>query len=81
MLERMWGKGNTLPLLGSANWYSCFGFQYGDGRNNLPQDIAIPFLIYIQKIVNQPQGHVLNYVHNSIICHRQNLDAPRLKNE
>ena len=24
-----------------------------------------------------PQGHVLNYVHTSFVCHSQNLEQPR----
>ena len=34
MLEKMWGKRYTPPVLVSASLYSCFGNQYGDFSEN-----------------------------------------------
>ena len=80
MLERLWGKGNTPPLL--------VGVQAGTA----PLDISMAIS---QKIWKQPssrpsnttfgyipkgcsiipQGHVLNDVHRSMVCHSQNLET------
>ena len=79
-MERLWDKGNTSALL--------VGMQAGP--NPLDVTVAIFQKIrkqpssrpsnttvgYISKgcpIV--PQGHVLNYVYSSFVCHSQNLEA------
>ena len=79
MLERLWGKGNTPPLL--------VGVQAG----TVPWDISMAISQKIRKqpyarpsnttsgytskgCSTVPQGHVLNYVHKSIVCHSQNLE-------
>ena len=80
MLERMWGKGNTHPLL------------VGVQSDTAPLDVSVAIS---QKIRKQPslrpsnttfgyiskgcsivpQGHVLSYVHSSFVCHSQNLET------
>ena len=40
--------------------------------NNPHQNPAI--LLYTQKTLNHTKGHVINYVHSSIICNNQNLE-------
>ena len=43
-------------------------------ESNLPQDQAIPLLGIDPKGCSiVPQGHLLNYVHSSIICNIQDL--------
>ena len=83
MLERLWGKGNTLALL--------MGMQ----ADIAPLDIS---LAISQKIWKQPslrpsyttfgyiskgcsivpQGHVLNYVHSRIICQNQHPETTEM---
>ena len=80
MLERLLSKGNTPVLL--------VGMQAG--TTPLDVSVAISQKIrkqpssrsnnttfgYISKGCSiVPQGRVLNYVHNSIVCHRQNLET------
>ena len=82
MLERLWGKGNTSALL--------VGMQAG--TTPLDVSVVISQKIrerpfsrpsnttfgYISKGCSiVPQGHVLNYVHSSFVCHNQNLETPK----
>ena len=80
MLERMWSKGNTSPLL--------------VGMQTCTTTLEISMVVY-QKIGSQPisgpsnttlghipkgclviqQGHLFNYVHSSIISNSQNLET------
>ena len=84
MLERMWSKGNTPPLLmgmqictttveiGMAV-FQKIGNQLTARPNNTTQ-----------RMLNHTEGHLFNYVYSNIICNSQNLetnvDAPHLKN-
>ena len=78
MLERLWGKGNTSALL--------VGMQAGTTPldvsvvisqkirkqpSSRPSNTTFGYIAKGCSIV--PQGHVLNYVHSSIVCHSQNL--------
>ena len=77
MLERLWGKGNTPALL--------VGVQAG----TTPLDVSVAISQKIKKQPSSrpsnntfgyicsivPQGHVLNYVHSSIVYYRQNLET------
>ena len=80
MLERLWGKGNTSALL--------VGMQAGTAPldvsvvisqkirkqpSSRPSNTTFGYIPKEYSIV--PQGHVLNYVHSSIICNSQNLEA------
>ena len=80
MLERLWGKGNTSALL----------VEVQAGTAPLDVSVAISQKIRKQptlKLSNTtfgyiskgcsivPQGHVLNYVHSSIVCHCHNLET------
>ena len=79
MLERLWGKGNTPALL--------VGVQAGPTPLDISMVISQKIrkqpssrpsnttFGYIPKgCLIVPQGHVLNYVHSSILCHSQNLN-------
>ena len=80
MLERLWGKGNTLALL--------MGMQVGTAS----VDVSVVIFQKIRKQLSSrpsnttfgyiskgfsivPQGHVLNCIHSSIVCHSQNLET------
>ena len=80
MPERLWGKGNTPALL--------VGMQAGSAPLDVSVVISQkirkqPFLRssnitfgYISNVCSIVlQGHVLNYVHSSIVCHSQNLET------
>ena len=56
MLERMWAKGNVLPLLmavqiGTVAWKSVWQFLRTLG-NNLPQDPVVLCWVYTQTMLN-----------------------------
>ena len=78
MLERLWGKGSTPALL--------VGVQAGTAPLDINMAISQKIkkqptsrtsnttLGYIYKGCSiGPQGHVLNYLHSSIVCHSQSL--------
>ena len=79
MMERTWGKRNISPLL--------VGVQTGTATSeismespqklglSLPQDAAISPLDIPKKFSITPRGHVLNYVHISIIHNSQNVET------
>ncbi|KAL6070475.1 hypothetical protein STEG23_006062 [Scotinomys teguina] len=67
---------------GNADWYNHYGKQYGEFSENWEsfflQTQPYHSWAYIPKECPViPQGHVLNYVHSSIICNSQNLKQPR----
>ena len=71
--ERLWWECKGKPL-----WMSVWRFLRKLG-NNLPQDPVIPHIGCISKGCSIVlQGHVLNYVHSSIICHGQNLETTQI---
>ena len=79
MLERMWSKGNTHPLMMgmetcSTTLESVWQFLRKLGIN-IPQDPAIPVLEYTQKCSIILQNHLYNSVQSSIICNSQNLET------
>ncbi|KAL6082246.1 hypothetical protein STEG23_025406 [Scotinomys teguina] len=79
-MERMWSKRNTPPLLvgmqiGTTTLESSMAksqkignhSSYGPSHTTLghiPKECPVT-----------PQGHMLNYVHSSIICNSQNLET------
>ena len=85
MLERMWGKGNTPLLL--VRMQTCtvaletsmaISQKIRKQTTSRPSNTTFGYIPKGYSII--PQGHVLNYVHSSIIHNSQNLNAPQLKN-
>ncbi|KAL6075111.1 hypothetical protein STEG23_022550, partial [Scotinomys teguina] len=63
---------------GSGNWYSHFGNQYGGSSENWESAYLKTYttLGHISKECSViPQGHMLNYVHSSVIHNIQNLET------
>ena len=83
MVERMWGKGNTLALLvgvqtGTTALYISMAISQKI-RKQPPSRPSNTTFGYIHKGCSVlPQGHVLNYVHSSIVCHSQNLEITEM---
>ena len=78
--ERMWGKGNTSALLvGMQTGPSLLDVSVEISQKIRKQPFSRPSNTtfgYIPKgCSTMPQGHVLNYVHSSIVCHSQNLET------
>ena len=81
MLERLWGKGNTSVLLvGMQAGTTSFGFlsvaisqKIRKQPSSRPSNTTLGYISKGCSIV--PQGHVLNYVHSSFVCHSQNLET------
>ena len=84
MLERLWGKGNTSALL--------VGMQAGTTPLDVSVEISQKIrkqpssrssnttFEYVSKGCSVvPQGHVLNYVHSSIVCHSQTWKQPSVE--
>ena len=71
-------RGTFLHTGGSVNLYSCFENQYGSFSENWDsiylKTQQCHSWAYTQRIFI-PQGHLLNYVHSSIICNRQNVET------
>ena len=80
MLERLWGNGNTSALL--------VGLQADTVPLDVSVEISQkirkqPFLrpsnttfgYIIKRCLIVLLGHVLNYVHNSFVCHSQNVET------
>jgi hypothetical protein len=74
MLEQIWSKGNTPPLLvaGSASLYNQFSNQFDDLSENWELIYLKTQLYhswtYTQKMLYQPQRYLLNCAHSSFIC-------------
>ena len=80
MLERIWGKGNSPPLLVEVkNGTTALDISMAISQKMKKQLISRPrnstFGYILKKCSILSQGHVLNYVHSSIICHSQNLET------
>ena len=80
MLERMWGKANTPPLLeGVKTCTTTLENQYGGFSKIVNQSISRPRDTTLGHIPEGctfiPQRCLLNYVYSSIICHSQNLET------
>ena len=78
MLERTWGKGNTpLLLVVVQTGTDPLDISMAISQKIRKQPTSIPINIIFRYIPKGcsivPQGHVLNYVHSSTVCHSQNL--------
>ncbi|KAL6088541.1 hypothetical protein STEG23_002636 [Scotinomys teguina] len=80
MLERMWSKRNTSPLLvgmqiGTTTLESSMANsqKIGNHSSYRPSHTTIGHIPKECPVI--PQGHMLNYVHSSIICNSQNLET------
>ena len=79
MLERSWGKENTSPMLMGVEadivtLEICMTISQKIRKQptSTPSNATFGYKPKGCSIV--PQGHVLNYVNSSIICHNQNLE-------
>ena len=80
MLERMWGKANNPALLvgvqTSPTVLEISMVISQDVRKQSTSRASNASFECIPKGYSViPQGYVLNYVYNSIICHSQNLET------
>ena len=80
MLERLWGKGKTPVLLvGVQDVTAHLDINMAISQKIRKQPTSKPrntTLGYTSKGCSiMPQGHVLNYVDSSIICHSQCLET------
>ena len=80
MLERIWGKGNTPALLGEVQTCSAtleitmvISQKIRKQSTSIASNTTLGYMPKGYSIV--PQGHVLSYVHSSIICNIQNLET------
>ncbi|KAL6085928.1 hypothetical protein STEG23_035975 [Scotinomys teguina] len=80
MLERMWSKRNTSPLLvgmqiGTTTLESSMANsqKIGNHSSSRPSHTTSGHIPKECPVI--PQGHMLNYVHSSIICNSQNLET------
>ena len=78
MLERLWGKGNTSVLqvgmqagITPLDVSVVISLKVRKQPSSVPSNTTFRYISKGCSIV--PQGHVLNYVHSSIVCHSQNL--------
>ena len=78
MLDRMWNKGNTPPLLVGVQTCTAtleismvISQKITKQPTSRPSETAFGYIPKGFSII--PQGHVLNYVHSSIIYHNQSL--------
>ena len=83
MLERLWGKGNTSALLvgvqaGTAplDISMAISQKIRKQPSSRPSNTTFGYIPKGCSVV--PQGHVLNYVHSSIVCHSQNLETTEM---
>ena len=79
MLERSWDKENTPPMLMGVEAdivtleiYMTTSQKIRKQPTSTPSNATFGYKPKGCSIV--PQGHVLNYVNSSIICHNQNLE-------
>ena len=79
MLERMWSKRKTHPLLVGKQpcTTACMSWFLRKLGVNLPQIPAIPLGNITKRCPIIPQKYLFNYVHSSNICNSQNLEKPR----
>ena len=80
MLERMWDKGNTSALLvGMKAGTTPLDVSVAISQKIRKQPSSRPSNTSFGRIAKGysivPQGHVLNYVHSSFVCHSQNLET------
>ena len=80
MLERMWSKGNTPALLvGVQTGTATVEISMAITQKIRTQSTLRPSNITFGHISKGgtpiPQGHILNYVHSSMIRNNQNLET------
>ena len=80
MLEKLWGKGNTPALLvgvqaGTAPLDISMQISQKKWKQPASRPSNTPFEYISKGCSIIPQGHVLSYVHSSIVCHSQNLET------
>ncbi|KAL6038710.1 hypothetical protein STEG23_033145 [Scotinomys teguina] len=80
MLERIWSKRNTPPVLvemqiGTTTLESSMANpqKIGNHSSSRPSHTTLGHIPKECPVI--PQGHMLNYVHSSIICNSQNLET------
>ena len=80
MLERLCGKGHTPALLvgvqaGTAplDISMAISQKIREQPSSRPSNTTFGYTPKQRSIISQ--GHVINYVHSSIICHSQNLET------
>ncbi|KAL6037808.1 hypothetical protein STEG23_009132 [Scotinomys teguina] len=83
MLERMWSKRNTSPLLvgmqiGTTTLESSMANsqKIGNHSSSRPSHTTLGHIPKECPVI--PQGHMLNYVHSSTICNNQNLETTQM---
>ena len=79
MLERLWGKGNISALLvgmqaGTASLDASVTISQKIRKQPSSRPSNTTFGYIDKGCSTLPQGHVLNYVHSSFVCHSQNLE-------
>ena len=80
MLERMWRKGNTPPLLvGVTTQTATLEISMEIPQENWNQSTTRSSIVTLMHIPKRcafiSQVHLFNTVHSSIICNSQNLEA------
>ena len=80
MLERLWRKGNTPALLvgmqaGIAPLDVSVVISQKIRKQPSSRSSNITFGYISKGCSIVPQGHVLNYVHSSIVCYSHNLET------
>ena len=79
MLARMWSKRDSHPLLVEVQTHiAIVEISVVVSRKletDLPQDAAISVLGIYEKGTpcSNPEGHMLTYIHNSIVCTSQEV--------
>ena len=80
MLERLGGKGNTpaLPVgmqAGTAPLDASVVISQKISKQPSSRPSYTTFGYITKRCSIVPQGHVLNYVYSSFVCHSQNLET------
>ena len=80
MLERMWSKGNTPPLLVGVQTCTValeinmvVSLKIGNQSTSRPSNTTFGYMP--KGYILTSQGHLHNYVHSSIIHNSQNLET------
>ena len=76
----MWGKENTPALLvdvraGTSPLDISVMISHKISKQPFSRPSNTTFGCISKGCLTMPQGHVLNYVHSSIVCHSQNLET------
>ena len=83
MLERLWGKGNAPALLlgvqvGITPLDISVAISQKIRKQHSSRSSNTTFGYKLKRCSTVPQGHVLNYVYSSIVCHSQNLETMQM---